>query len=393
MIISGGVYREECIRPHWSRIFGSGGRAAAAVSLLSSETSLIAYANSQWASDVRHSMSAFGVSAELCEIDQDIAFHYLHPLSAAEMTGLSHVPRPSLTAEGDAVLRFGFVEGDVIVKAKRAIYDPQNAEETLRFRENGSEADMLAVVLNETELEANFGRGGEQGARELMAQCGAKVVVVKRGPFGAQVVESTGTQDIPPYAAKSVFKIGSGDIFSAVFAHLWGEKMQQARDAADVASRAVARYVETRNVQVQLSHLEDAVAQPIGSIVGSIYLAAPFFTLAQRWLVEEMRRCLHMLGARTFSPIHDVGTHGGPQFIADRDLKGLESCDAVLAVVDGEDAGTLFEIGYARKLGIPVVALSESPKPESLTMLLGTGCELTEDFTTAIYKAFWATTR
>lgn len=100
-----------------------------------------------------------------------------------------------------------------------------------------------------------------------------------------------------------------------------------------------------------------------------------------------------MLGGNTFSPIHDVGAYGGSDYIASKDLDGLRSCNTVLAVIDGEDAGTLFEVGYARSLGIPVVALAEAPRPESLTMLAGTGCTITDDFTTAIYGAIWSSLR
>jgi nucleoside 2-deoxyribosyltransferase len=393
MIVAGGVYREECVRPSWSRIFGSGGRAAAAISMLSPGSRLIAYASAQWADDVRHSMAAFGVDTDLREIEEDIAFHYLHPLSDTELTGAPASPYDPLLAEGDVVLRFGLVEGDVVVRAQRAIYDPQNAEEVLRFHENGSTAKALAIVLNEAELKLGVGERGEVGARELMRRCGAEVLVVKRGPRGAQVVDSANAWDIPAYGAQSIFKIGSGDVFSAIFAQLWGEQRLSPQSAADTASRAVARYVETRNAQVDLSLLSAAVALPIGTIDKRIYLAAPFFTLSQRWLVEEMRRCLSILGASTFSPIHEVGAQGGSVFIASGDLAGLESCGAVLAVIDGEDAGTLFEVGYARKLGIPVVALAESPKPESLTMLEGTGCKVVADFSTAIYSAMWEAAR
>jgi nucleoside 2-deoxyribosyltransferase len=338
-------------------------------------------------------MAAFSVTTDLHEIEDDIAFHYLHPLGRSELIGASDCRQPSIRVAGDVVLRFGFVEGDAVVKAHRAIYDPQNANEVLNFADNGSMADELAIVLNEFELKSNVGKGGEDGAQELMARCKADVVVVKDGPNGASVVDRNGVKWVPAYAANIIFKIGSGDVFSAAFSHFWGEQRFDPLEAADLASRAVASYVETRNVQIERAGLEDRVAQP--PIVGEkrVYLAGPFFTLAQRWLIEETRRCLEMLGCSTFSPVHNVGVYGSAIDIAEADLAGLEKCDAVLAVVDGEDAGTLFEIGYARKLGIPVVALAENLRPESLTMLEGSGCEVIADFTTAIYRAIWAAHR
>ncbi|WP_092172093.1 nucleoside 2-deoxyribosyltransferase [Bosea sp. OK403] len=393
MIIAGGLYREECIRPAWSRIFGSGGRAAAAVSKLSPGTRLLAYACEQWAEDAEHSMAAFGVTAAIHRIREDIAFHYLHPLSPAELSGAPDGRYSSLQVTGDTVLRFGFVEGDALVDAKRAIFDPQNPDETLGFRDNGSKAEILAIVLNEVELKLAMGDAGENGVRGLMQHSEASVVVVKRGPRGATVFAAGCIADVPAYAGDSVFKIGSGDVFSAVFAQRWGEANEDPVVAADTASRAVSRYVETRNTQVDLSQLTAAAPRKLPNPANKIYLAAPFFTLAQRWMVEEARRCLLTLGASVFSPIHDVGSQGDASYIAKRDLEGLEQCAVVLALVDGEDAGTLFEVGHARRHGIPVVALAESPRPESLTMLQGTGCSIVSDFSTALYQAVWETAR
>lgn len=393
MIVAGGVYREECIRPAWSRIFGSGGRAAAAVSLLSPGTRLVAYACEQWVEDAQHSMAAFGVISALRPIAEDVAFHYLHPLSHAELAGAPETLHDPLRVIGETVLRFGFVEGDAWVDARRVIFDPQNADEVLSFRDNGSSAEALAVVLNEVELKLALGDAGEAGARRLMQHSRASVVVVKRGPRGATVFAEDLVAQVPAYAANSVFKIGSGDVFSAIFAQRWGEVGEDPVTAADTASRAVSRYVETRNTQVDLSPLTDARPRKAPDPSAKIYLAAPFFTLAQRWMVEEARRCLLSLGASVFSPIHDVGSQGDAEYIARRDLDGLEQCSVVLALLDGEDAGTLFEVGHARRHGIPVVALAESPRPESLTMVQGTGCTIVSDFSTAIYEAIWGTAR
>lgn len=392
MIIAGGLYREEVIWPYWSRIYGSGGRAAAAVSSLSPGTRLVSYAHGGWADDARASMGAFGVDTDLREIEDDLSFHYLYPLGRSELRGYSGQQLPTLSAIGDVVLCFGFVEGDATITARRAIYDPQNAEEVLKFWNNGSRADQLAIVLNAFELETSVGRGGTAGAHDLMARCKADVVVVKDGPRGATAYDSSGEYWVPAYQAESIFKIGSGDVFSAAFAHFWGEARHDVREAADLASRAVSRYVATRNVQINRSELNDAVAAPMVTH-GQIYLAGPFFNLAQRWLIEEAKRCLEDLDATVFSPVHLVGTSGTAKDIAQADLQGLEQSNAVLAIIDGEDAGTLFEVGYARKLGIPVVALAESPKPESLTMLEGSGCNVVNDFTTAVYRAMWAAAR
>ena len=95
------------------------------------------------------------------------------------------------------------------------------------------------------------------------------------------------------------------------------------------------------------------------------------------------------MGLRVFSPLHDVGMGRG-QDVAPKDIEALKVSRAMLALVDGLDAGTLFEIGYARSLGIPVVVLAESTPEEPLKMLTGTSCDVVSDFVTAIYRTAWA---
>src|SRR4029077_18280024 len=94
------------------------------------------------------------------------------------------------------------------------------------------------------------------------------------------------------------------------------------------------------------------------------------------------------MGLRVFSPLHDVGLGDGDD-VAPRDIEGLKESRCVLALVDGVDAGTVFEIGYARSLDKPVLALAESTPVEALKMISGTKCEMVSDFVTAVYKTAW----
>ena len=77
------------------------------------------------------------------------------------------------------------------------------------------------------------------------------------------------------------------------------------------------------------------------------------------------------------------------RMLRQRTLKCLKASRCVLALVDGLDAGTVFEIGYARSLAKPVIALAESTPLEALKMIAGTKCEIVSDFVTAIYRTAW----
>ena len=62
----------------------------------------------------------------------------------------------------------------------------------------------------------------------------------------------------------------------------------------------------------------------------------------------------------------------------------------MLALLDGADAGTLYEVGYARHMGLPVVGFAECPTAHEWTMLRGTDCEVHSDLATALYRSIWA---
>jgi nucleoside 2-deoxyribosyltransferase len=77
--------------------------------------------------------------------------------------------------------------------------------------------------------------------------------------------------------------------------------------------------------------------------------------------------------------------------VAPADLAALEACDAVFAILDGTDSGTLFEVGYARARNKPVYALAQTVSEEDLKMVRGSGCHVFDDFVTALHHTAWRT--
>jgi nucleoside 2-deoxyribosyltransferase len=117
-------------------------------------------------------------------------------------------------------------------------------------------------------------------------------------------------------------------------------------------------------------------------------LAGPFFNIGQRWLIEESLGALRAMGLRVFSPLHEIGL-GDANSVAPQDIDGLRRSRVIFALVDGLDAGTVFEVGFARSLNKPVVVFSESTPEEPLKMMVGTGCEVVPDFVSALYRTAW----
>jgi hypothetical protein len=393
--IVGGVYIERCVEPHWDDVYGSAGRAAAAMSGAVPDVRLVTYRASPIADAFDSLSAAYGIKIEGPIVAESVEFDYFHPLATPRIT-----PRPDaierqapIKVSDDVVLRFGMMEGDAIVSARTAVYDPQSAFDPRPFAENGSTAERLAMILNQFEAKKfSKQQDAEQAARDLVGRGEAHVVVVKMGSQGALVVTSDLVSRVPAYFSDNVFKIGSGDVFSAAFTQFWAVEGRLPVDAAHLASRAVSRYVDTRSLPVpSVDELNSSDFVPLKAGSGRIYIAAPFFNLGERWIVEEVRSKLMDMGVSVFSPLHDVGVGPG-EVVAQQDLAGLDTCQVVLAILNGSDAGTIFEVGYAIAKGIPVVALAQNMRPEDLKMPQGVGCVIVSDIATAIYQAVWKLT-
>ena len=385
--VVGGVYRERCSWPDWDMPFGSGGRAAAAVCGLADHVKLVSYATDEAVEDFSRYADLYGFAFEPVKAGRYISFDYVHPMSVPIIRpAFGTIPQNSpLMVEGETVLRFGMLEGTAVVKAGTCVYDPQSAFGPEQFQANGSVAERLAVVANAREIAALSGSDDKiAGARAILERWNAEVVVVKSGLDGATVVTGDQTMSVPAFRTRSSFTIGSGDVFAAAFAAFWAVDKQDPPMAARNASLAVADYVEDRNLPIRPSAmLAQSGRAPLKPDRDRVYLAGPFFTMAQRWLIDECRRSLAEAGMKVFSPFHEIGP-GPADEVGPADIAALKECDAVFAVLDGLDSGTVFEVGYARAIGKPVVGFSQAVSEEDLKMIEGSGCIVMSDFVTAV---------
>lgn len=391
--IVGGIYAERCIEPYWNEVFGSAGRAAMALADAMDGIRLVSFRADSLRADLANLEFITGTALAGPQVEEGISFDYMHSLADPRIR-----PRPdaipqhgTIDVEDDLVLRFGMLEGDARVRAGRAVYDPQSAFDPQPFHANGSHADELALVVNRLEGRKLTGLHDPGAIVTALIDNGrADVAVLKMGGRGALVGWGEHRVTVPAFRSERVWKIGSGDVFSAAFLLFWGAEGARPDEAALLASKAVSIYADTRSLPIpSRSQLENGTFTPVTPGSGRVYLAAPFFNLGEVWMVEEARKCLRDMGVDVFSPLHDVG-RGLAHDVAGADLAGLDACDAVLAILNGGDAGTIFEIGYATARGRPVVALAQNVRPEDLKMPEGSGCTIAEDFVTAIYQAVWA---
>lgn len=400
MIIVGGTYEEQVTVPAYEEVAGSGLRAAAA--LRSQGRVHLATAIDEVMAPVAWSVfKTLSIDATIVERTEPVGFRYFSPVATPSINGPSASHAQTLAVDDDVALVFGMVEtGSRDIRARQAVVDPQRPRDLTALDLDGIVADKLTIVANAREMRALTQTTDlTDGVRRIMNSRSVVAVVVKDSARGCLVLStSDGTpRKVGPYPTRSVWPLGSGDVFASGYAYAWSEGADPI-EAARVASSSAAWWCGTRNSRVPAEIL---AGTPVDQVLPGaapeltppdpapcVYLAGPFFTLADRWLVETCRNVLLGLGANVFSPLHDVGP-GGDE-VAAQDLDGLERANAVLALLDGWDPGTVYEVGWAQRCGLPVVGFLQGTAHEGTKMLAGSGAELHGDLSSALYRCVWA---
>jgi hypothetical protein len=387
MQIAGGTYLETCREPDDETVAGSGLRAAAVLQRVCPDLVLKSAIDDGLRTNAEAMAGGLGVNVEWAARSGPVAFDHWTPLSAPTLRGPgATAPAPHLT--GSAALVFGMIETKVTTEVERLVFDPQQPRDLGQSDFSGLRAEHLALVANAAETRSMTGETDVAvAARTLLTTTPAEVVVTKLAARGSLVSTDDDQREVGLWPTSKVWPIGSGDVFAAGFAWAWAQQTMDAVEAARVGSYLASLWCGQRRWQPALEHF----AVPDGEFMpqpGQVYLAAPFFNVAQRWLVELVRESLIGLGGSVFSPLHDVGI--GTDEVAAKDLAGLDSCTALLALLDEVDAGVMFEAGWAAQNHVPVIGYSEHPEDDRLKMVRGSGAQIGGDLSTAVYHALWA---
>ena len=365
MIVAGGTYRERCVAPRADLLFGSGGRAALALRDLEHA---VLHTFHPDAEEVRIS---FGADAVVHDSSAVITFEYLHPLAQPRVSPDPHPWCGLVEVSGERVVRFGCLEGEFVIDAHAAIYDPQSGA-CPRFGANGSRAERLALVLNAGEARLMAGTADLMDAGCTLRRTErAEAVVVKDGPVGALVFANDGPPArVPAYATRRLFKIGSGDVFTATFAHHWATLGRPAAEAAVAASRHVASYVANRTLPCRPDPETGPAVRGLldRAIVG---LAVDVSGVASAWLRHEAERALLGLGAAAVMEADDG-----------------RAVDVVLALLDGANGPAMRLALDAAARGTPSVAYAEDP--EAARLMRNAGVIVMDDFPASVYATAWA---
>lgn len=151
LTIVGGTYLELCTEPLSQELYGSGLRAAAALSRNVPGIKFISCVGPDYLPMAAAVARAFNFSASFEALAETVKFVYYHPLSVPAIYPESALAEKKVLmppVRADAVLVYGQIEAQVSVAGNYVVYDPQNH---VPWRETGSQAQHLALVLNSHE--------------------------------------------------------------------------------------------------------------------------------------------------------------------------------------------------------------------------------------------------
>jgi len=402
-MVLGGAYRESVVEPESDNLVGSGLRAAASLTEVT-VPSLVTASDESVHEEIELIAGALNIDLTTVTRTEPVKFHYMTPLSSPTITGPNSILQADIAGQDDVVLAFGMIEAapgavhGVSIDAELVVLDPQKPRDTDALNLNSVSSARTVLVANTSETLGLARKGRNlsvpEAASILLTDLSLEAVVTKQGAMGSVVSWRDGGEikheRVGVHPTRRVWPIGSGDTFSAGISFALGQGAG-VLEAAAVGSAAAASWCSTQSFATPASILNGSGGDLPTLMPGArpkIYLAGPFFTIAERWLIEEMRNALYGLGVDVWSPLHEVGA-GGLE-VAQKDLDGLQECDAVLALLDNADPGTVFEVGWAVREGIPVVGHAKVLDTEVTKMMAGTEVELHRDLSTACYRASWA---
>lgn len=371
MEIVGGFYRETSLVPEINQMFGSGGRATAILNQITDVT-LHTYIDNN--SDLAEFEKKYSIEVKKYHRDGPITFSYFHPLSTPFISK-SETFQPPIEVNGEVVLRFGFIEGDAVVDANRVIFDPQTWKKKAIYSINGSKANYLVIVLNELELaHSTHANNLIAEAQELLELNKAEAIVVKRGVKGCFVLEKNGSKfSIPSYLSNKVTKIGTGDVFSAIFAFYWGVKKERPGLAAELASKHVACFCESGGVDLDYQKIEKLIPINFESFK-PVTIFADQTGLGKRYILEEAKYLLLQFGITTQieDSLDNLADNKSPILILGETFRNPITIENQLK--NNKSKIVVFDTSCDDWF-------SGNSTPENITLV--------QDFTSAIYQIAW----
>jgi nucleoside 2-deoxyribosyltransferase len=237
------------------------------------------------------------------------------------------------------------------------------------------EVDVLFLNLDDAKWLAG---GDALDAARKLNRSDDRVTVIKHGRGGLTAFVAGSRVNVGAFEIAMRDKVGAGDtlIGATLARRLLGDEFGI---ALAYGAAAAAYHIEVGSVP-EPGHVDDVAARPSvyvppETLRGLIYVAAPFFTEPERRALERVVGGLEAAGLNVASPSRDIGiiradaTREETAEFFRRDLAALDESVAVVALLDQDDTGTAWEVGYAHAKHIPVLALRTDVRADPNNML------------------------
>lgn len=291
-----------------------------------------------------------------------------------------------------------------------ANFDPQDAA---TFGLLGKEFDSLIYSTSSARFLQLYDGSFDSLRRELVGKY-AKSVMLKENRGGTRFATDGNVIQVPAQARKVQHSVGVGDCFDAVFIALRHSYPDAA--ALGYASCIAAEYASTTDpdafrdlAQAWLRVPADEIAELSGMVVPwevrqkvQIYVAAPDFDHVDRRPIDAVAAALEYHNFKPRLPVREHGMMGENaseerrQTLCDADLRLLDECQLLVAVMLYDDPGTLIEIGIATERGIPVIVYDPYGRAENLMLTqvpFKVSADLDEVITAVFDRASWVLSR
>ncbi|CAM3689955.1 PfkB family carbohydrate kinase [Sphingobacterium prati] len=392
--VVGGTYREINYDNVSHEIFGSGFRSSKFLLENNCKVKYVTFGNEETLLYLEENKKAYpALDFKFLTSPELITFKYSfaldNPMIFPSLPNI--VKSEHIMISDDNIICFGLLEGEVNIKGIKVIYDPQTAVKPKKFSAFG-EAEKLIYIVNKSEAESISGSKDIKDIKTFFfKEEKAYALIIKNGPHGAKLYYDQYEFDIPSYITSNVHKIGSGDIFTGSFGYYWLEKDLPLEKCALYASLSTAyfcdiqAYIDTSSIENKQykEHVFSDLSEK------QVYLAAPFFSLAELILIDKIRTAFLDFGVKVFSPFHDIG-FGDDESIARKDIEGLMKSDIIFCVFDNLDSGTLIESGFALAHDKKIIGYQRTCEKNHLLMLKPADIKLYDNLTSAIYNTIWS---
>lgn len=392
--VIGGTYREINYDDVSMEIFGSGFRCAKFLLENKNEVNFITSGNNEANKFLIENQKVYpNLNFECNAYDEFITFQYSFALDEPSIfpNPLNISKTEKWKTKSDDIIAFGMLESDYEITCKRAVYDPQTSTQPRRFSEFGIAGELVYIINRNEAYSISSSKDIEHIKKYFFEKENAKAFIIKNGPYGATLYTKLEEINIPCYITENVYKIGSGDIFTASFGYYWLNKNLSLKQSALLASKSTAIYCDkkaymdcTNNFKFEYEEFK-----AINLSEKQVYLASPFFSLSELILVDKIRYALLSFGVKVFSPFHDIGL-GEAISIAKKDIEGIKNSDVIFAVLDNLDSGTLVESGFSMAYNKKIIGYHRTCDEKNLLMLKPGDFTTNSNLTTALYQTIWS---